>query len=195
MSETTIQAPAGARDGWAAGRRRWRLLGLLGAVVAVGALAWGAYWFVISSRYVATDNAYVGADTAQVTPLIAGQVARVLAAETQTVRAGQLLVVLDDADARNGVEQAQAALGQAERQVRGYFANDTALAAQVAAKRADVARADAQIAGAQGDLVRARIDLARRQALAASGAVSGDELTSAQNRLSTTRSALVAARA
>jgi membrane fusion protein (multidrug efflux system) len=130
-----------------------------------------------------------------VTPLIAGQVAQVLVGETQVVKTGQPVVILDDADARIGVAQAKAALGQAERQVRGYFANDTALAGQVAAKQADVARADAQIASAQADLARTRTDLSRRQALAASGAVSGDELTNAQDRFSTAQAALVSARA
>ena len=53
---------------------------------------------------------------------------RVLVRETQQVRAGAPLVILDDADARIMVEQAQAALGQAERKVRGYAASDDALA-------------------------------------------------------------------
>ena len=58
-----------------AGRRRRNLLALLGGVVLIGAVAWGLYWFLVSSHYVETDNAYVGFDTAQVTPLVSGQVA------------------------------------------------------------------------------------------------------------------------
>jgi membrane fusion protein (multidrug efflux system) len=48
-----------------AGRRRRNLLALLGGVVLIAAIAWGLYWFLVSSHYVETDNAYVGADTAQ----------------------------------------------------------------------------------------------------------------------------------
>jgi len=152
---------------------RRRLLTWLAIAVAVAAAAYGGWWLVFAGKSVETDNAYVGADTAQVTPLVAGPVAKVLVNETQIVRAGAPLVLLDDSDARILVEQARAALGQAERKVRGYEANDAALAGQVGARDADIARARA-------DIERARTDLDRRQALSASGAVSGDELTAAK---------------
>ena len=87
---------------------RKRLLTGLGIVVIVGAVAWGAYAVLFGGKTVKTDNAYVGADIAQVTPLISGPVARVLVRETDIVQAGQPLVALDDADARIMVEQAQA---------------------------------------------------------------------------------------
>jgi membrane fusion protein (multidrug efflux system) len=122
-------------------------------------------------------------------------VATIPVSETQVVRAGQPLVILDQADARIAVAQAQAALGQAQRQVHGMFANDDALAGQVAARAAAVAEAESRIVSARADLDRARTDLDRRQALAASGAVSGDELTSAQNHFSTARAALVSSEA
>jgi len=175
--------------------RRWQLLALLGLAVLVAAIAAGLYWLLVASHEVFTDNAYVGADTAEVTPLVSGSVLKVPVMETQQVTAGQTVVLLDPADATIAVAQAQAALGQAERQVRSMFANDTSLAAQVAARQASVAEADAQIAGAQGDLQRAQTDLKRRQVLAASGAVSGDELTNAENRMTTAKAALIAAQA
>ena len=175
--------------------RRWRLLGLLAAFVVVAGALWAAWYFLVAAHEIETDNAYVGADTAAVTPLIAGSVLKVPVAETQVVKAGQPLVLLDPADATIARDQARAALGQAERQVQGMFANDQALGAQVAAREAAVTQADAQIISAQGDLDRARTDLQRRQALSASGAVSGDELTSAENRFSTAKAALTAAQA
>ncbi len=150
---------------------------------------------LVSSKHVETDNAYVGADTALVTPLIAGPVSKVLVVETQLVKAGDPLVVLDDSDAKIAVLEAQAALGQAQRRVQGYFASDTALAGQVAARAADISRSDAAITSAQSDLDRAKIDLDRRKALASSGAVSGDELSTAENRFATAQSALIEARA
>ncbi|MEO7026629.1 MAG: HlyD family efflux transporter periplasmic adaptor subunit, partial [Caulobacteraceae bacterium] len=48
---------------------------------------------------------------------------------------------------------------------------------------------------ARSDLERARIELGRRQRLAASGAVSGDELTQAQNQFATAQAALAQANA
>jgi len=185
---------AQAAKAQANGRRRL-LLSLLAGAVVVGAAGYGLYWLLVASHYVSTDNAYVGADTAQVTPLVSGQVVRILANETQVVKAGQPVVILDDADARIAVAAAKAALDQAQRQVKGYFANDAALAGQVSARDADIAQASAQVANAQADLTRTRIDLTRRQALVASGAVSGDELTNAQNRYASAVAALAAAKA
>jgi membrane fusion protein (multidrug efflux system) len=167
---------------------RRRLLTGLAIAVAVAAAAYGGWWLIFAGKTVETDNAYVGADTAQVTPLVAGPVAKVLVKETQIVRVGAPLVLLDDSDARILVEQARAALGQAERKVRGYEANDAALAGQVGARDADIARARA-------DLDRAHTDLDRRQALSASGAVSGDELTAAKNAFASAQAALAQAQA
>jgi len=176
-------------------RRRRRLLTILAVVVVAAALVWGLLHLLFGANRVETDNAYVGAEVAQVTPLIDGPVAKVLVVETQVVKPGQPLVVLDDSDARLAVAEARAALGQAERKVKGYYASDTALGGQVSARNADIVRADADIASASSDLDRARTDLTRRQNLAASGAVSGDELSTAQNRFATAQAALAAARA
>ena len=175
--------------------KRKRLFLILGLVVLVAALGYGLYYWLVGRNAVSTDNAYVGADSAAVTPLTAAAVKRVLVMETQTVRAGQLLVELDDADAQVALEQAQAQLATAERKVAGYYAQGRALGAQVQSRAADIAAADAQIASAQSDLTRARIDLGRRQALAKSGAVSGDELTNAQNKYSAGVAALASATA
>ena len=173
-------------------RRLFTLLGLaLVALAAIGLI----YWLLIGSKHVSTDNAYVGSDTAVLAPQVAGQVVEIDANETQSVKRGQVLVKLDDTDARIAVAQAQAELGQALRKVEGYFANDSALEGQIAARQADVTRADAQIASAQSDLERARTELDRREKLAASGAVSGDELTQAQNNFHTAEAALAQARA
>ncbi len=175
--------------------QRRRLLTLLGIAVAVILVLWGAYQLLVGSRYVSTDNAYVGADTAEVTPLVAGPVAKVFVMETQTVKAGDPLVVLDDSDAKIAVAQAEAALGEATRKVKGYFANDTALAGQVSARRAEIARAQAEVASAESDLERALTELKRREALIPAGAVSGDELTAAHNKADQAQAGLAAAKA
>jgi membrane fusion protein (multidrug efflux system) len=177
-----------AASAFAARRRRRRLLTLLGGAVALGAVAWGGYALLSARRTVSTDNAYVGADVAQVTPLVAGPVAKVLVRETQIVSAGQPLVLLDDADARIALAQAQAALGQAQRKVSGIAANDAALDGQVAARRAELVRA-------QADLAKATTDYDRRRALDGSGAVSGDELTAAKSAYAAAEAAVAQARA
>ena len=176
-------------------QRRKHLFVALAGVVASGALAYGGYAVLYASHFVSTDNAYVATETAQVTPAIAGIVREVLVADTQTVRRGDVVVQLDDTDARLALAQAEAELGRAVRRVRGYVANDGSLAAQIASRASEQRRAEAQVQAAAADFERAQIDLQRRQALADSGSVSGDELTRARNAYDTARAGLLAAQA
>ena len=183
-SETNVSPSAAAvsnGNGGAMSRRK-RLFTILGLVIVLGAVAYGAYWLLVASHHVKTDDAYVQADTASVTALVAGPVTAAPSTDTQVVKTGDVLVQIDPADYKLALTQAQAQLGQAERQVQGDFANADAQAANASARDADITAARAKVQSAQADLSRARTDLTRRQALAPQGAVSGDELTSAQNR-------------
>lgn len=177
------------------GVRRKRMLTILAAVIIGAAVLWGLYWLLVGSRHVSTDNAYVNADTAQVTALVAGQIIQAPVSETQMVKKGQVLAVIDPADYQLAVDRARAELGQAERRVGQYFANDEALAAQTSARNADIARAEAQLASARSDFSRAEVEYGRRRNLSGSGAVSGDELTQAENRFQAAKAALSAAQA
>jgi len=182
--------PAKAR-----GARRGRLFAIFGVVLVVALIVWLLYWLLVASHHEATNDAYVQADVAVVTPLVSGPIIQAPATETLPVRKGDVLVVIDPADYRLALAQAQAELGQAERKVQGYFANSDAQAATTAAKAADITRSQAQLSSAQADFARARTDLDRRQALSSAGAVSGDEITAAQNRLAQTRDAVASAQA
>jgi membrane fusion protein (multidrug efflux system) len=152
------QTPASAAND--ASTRRKSQLRILGVVLGVGALAYGAYHMIVASRYVSTDNAYVDADTAMITPLISAPVAKVFVKNTDNVDAGQTLVELDQSDAKLALSEAQA-----------------------------------NLASASANFARARLDLSRRQALSAGGAVSGDELSTAQNAFATTKAEIAAAQA
>ncbi len=176
-------------------KRRTRLFLLLFGGAALIGGAFFAYDALVLSRHVTTDNAYVGADIAQVTPLIGGPVEAVLVNDTQVVRRGDVLVRLDDTDQRIALARARANLVDTERRVRGLADTNAGLTAQIAARVADQARAAAQLAAARGDLEKARIDLTRRQDLAASGSVSGEELTTAQNAFTTATANVKAAEA
>ncbi len=176
-------------------RTRGKLFGMLGLAVVLVAAAYGLYWFLVASHYVSTDDAYVGADVAQVTPLVSGAVKTVHVSDTQSVKAGDVLVDIDPADAQLAVARAQAAYLGALRKVRQSFATTDAMAAMVAARDADLARNRAELAAAQSDAEKAKIDLDRREALAQSGAVSGEELTAARNAYRAAQASLQAVRA
>jgi membrane fusion protein (multidrug efflux system) len=175
--------------------QRQRLFTLFGGVILVVAIGYFLYWLLIGSHYVSTDNAYVGADVAEVTPLVSGAVTEVRVADTQPVHKGDVLVVIDAADTKVAAERAAAQYDQAVRQVRESIATTDQLSAQVAARDADLERAKAQLASSESDLTKTKIDLERRQALAASGAVSGEELTTAKNAYQTALANLAATKA
>jgi membrane fusion protein (multidrug efflux system) len=174
-------------------RRRRHLFTLLGGAIAVVAVLWLAYWLLIGSRHVSTDDAYVDADTAQVTAQVEGPITGDPVSETQFVHQGDVVATIDPADFRIAVDRAQAQLGQAERRVEGYYANAAAAEAQTNARVSDVGRAQAQLVSARADFARADAEYRRRQAMAGTGAVSIDELTEAKNRLQTTQAAVNAA--
>jgi membrane fusion protein (multidrug efflux system) len=175
--------------------KRKRLFAALACGIAL--IGGGAYTYdvLVGSKHAVTDNAYVGADVAQVTSQIAGPVSAVLVQDTQQVRRGDVLVRLDDTDAKIAVARAQADLARAVRKVQGLVATDTGLGAQISARAADEARAAAEVAAAKASYEKARIDLERRQSLVESGAVSGDELTAVRSALSNALAGLRAAQA
>jgi membrane fusion protein (multidrug efflux system) len=174
---------------------RGRLFIMLGAVVILVGAIWGLEWLLVGRSHVTTDDAYVDADEAQVTPLVSGPIVAAPVTDTQPVKKGDVLVVIDPADFKLALAQDEAQLGQAIRRVQGYFASRDADSAAVAARASDVERARAELASAEADAAKAHTDLARRQALTADGAVSGDELTNAENRVRETEAAVTAARA
>jgi membrane fusion protein (multidrug efflux system) len=174
---------------------RQRLFLILGAVVVAAAIAYGLYWVLVASHHATTDDAYVNADVADVTPLVSGPIISARASDTLPVKKDDVLVVIDPTDFKIALASAEAALGQAQRKVEGYFANRDAENATTAAKGFEVEHARALVASAEADLAKARTDLGRRQALAHDGAVSGDELTIAENRMHETEAALAGAKA
>jgi len=192
---TTAAAGAPLTPPPAHSNRRRNLFMILGAVVVLAAVGVTLDWLLVGSHHETTDDAYVDADVADVTPQISGPIVLDPASDTMPVRRGDVLVVIDPADFKLALAQAEAALGQAQRRVEGYFANRDAQGAMTAARGADIDHAKAQLVSAQSDLEKAQTDLARRQALAADGAVSRDELTTAQNRLRETEAAVAAAKA
>jgi membrane fusion protein (multidrug efflux system) len=193
--DTTHAEAAPAVSDPAQKKKRKKMFGLFGAAIIVVGGGWKAYDILVLSKHATTDNAYVGADTAQITPLVSGPVQAVYVDDAQQVRRGQILVQLDNTDQKIAVAQAEVNLATTIRKVQGLHATDSGLVAQIAASGADAVRAQAQVAAAQADVEKARIDLQRRQALATTGAVSGDELTTAQNAFNTSQANLRAATA
>jgi Multidrug resistance efflux pump len=175
--------------------QRKRLFTLLAISIAIAGVGAGSYWELVASKYVETDNAYTAVESAQVMSSITGTVAEIKVKDSQAVKKGDILVIIDPSDAKLALDQAEAALGSAIRRVKSYVANDAGLHAQVNASDEAEKRLAAQLASAKADFERASIDLKRRKALIPSGAVSGDELTRIQNIYASAEANLNAANA
>jgi membrane fusion protein, multidrug efflux system len=96
-------APAPARKAGRRGVTRFLLLVALPAVALVA----GGYWWLSGGRYVATDNAYIGAEKVMITPQVSGAVLRVDVVEGQHVSVGDKLFEIDPAPYRIALALAQ----------------------------------------------------------------------------------------
>jgi len=105
------------RRGWREflGLRFVRLLLMLSLPLVV-ALA-GGYYYVVSGRYVSTDDAYVQADKVMLSTSVAGRVAEVDVHENELVKQGQVLFKLDDRPYQYALDQARARLASQRLQV------------------------------------------------------------------------------
>lgn len=165
---------------------RKKALTAVAAAVAVAGIAYGAYYALVLNHYEHTDNAYVQGNVVQLTPQVSGTVLAINADDTDFVKAGQVIVKLDPADAQVALDQAEAQLAQTVREVRTLFANNATLKAQIALREADLARA-------QSDVARAQDDVSRRSPLLATGAVGKEEFNHANSQLTAAKSAVMAA--
>ncbi len=165
---------------------RKKALSAVTALVAVAGVAYGAYWALVLNHYESTDNAYVQGNVVQITPQAAGTVVEISTDDTAHVKAGDVLVRMDPADARVALEQAEAQLAQTVREVRALYANNSSLQALIAVREADLTRV-------QVDYNRAQDDVTRRAPLVATGAVGKEEFNHVNAQLAAARSGLVAA--
>lgn len=176
-------------------RKKGRNLLVFGGISAAVGLAWAGYEYFVGSNYVSTDNAYVAAYAATVMPQTAAAVADVRVRDGQVVRRGDVLVVLDDADARLALAQAEAELARARDKARQYRANVVTAGARADSGGADIARNAALVASARASAVQARSEYERRVRIERSGAVSGEEIVTAKATLATAEASLQAAQA
>ena len=175
MSQTTSPDAAAA-----APSRRGKLLRGLLFVVLILLAAFAAWYYFLGRWAEETDDAYVGGNQVQITPQITGTVVSIAADDGMKVEQGQLLVQLDPADTEVAMQQAQANLASTVRQVRGLYRSAEGAQAELNARMVSVKRA--------------REDFDRRRDLAASGAISNEELAHARDELAAAEAAVAGSR-
>ncbi|EKF74380.1 HlyD family secretion protein [Alcanivorax hongdengensis A-11-3] len=123
------------------GAKRKRILTILAVVVLAIALIYGLYWALWGRYHITTEDAYVGGNVVAISPRVSGTVVTINAEDTDRVNAGDVLVQLDDTDARVALEKAKANLAQAVRQVRQLYDQAEQLKATVSLRQASYQQA------------------------------------------------------
>jgi membrane fusion protein (multidrug efflux system) len=134
-----------------------------------------------------TDDAYVRADQTPLSTRVSGTVRRVAIGDYQPVKAGQLLVELDDSDYQAIVAEAKAALEGAKAE---YAANQNAKQvadANITAAREGILGAQSAATAAQAgidavraDVTRAESEFRRQQSLLSNKAATRQQFEAAQ---------------
>jgi membrane fusion protein (multidrug efflux system) len=134
---------------------------LLGfALIAALGLAWyGVDWWTVGRFFQDTDDAYVGGDVTPISPHISGFIAEIAVKDNQLIKAGQLLIRLDDRDVRAVADHAGAILQQRKATLGSLRAKYTLQQTTIQQAQADL---DAKTA--QADF--AKIDAERYRTLA-----------------------------
>ena len=70
---------------------------IVGGVAALAIVIGAGFWWTDKQSFEKTDNAFIQADTVQVSPQVAGYVVEVLVTDNQHVEAGQVLARIDTA--------------------------------------------------------------------------------------------------
>lgn len=149
-------------------QRRRRLQGVTLALLLAG-LAYLAHWWIVHRDWVTTDDAFVVGHSITLKTQTEGTVVEVMAENTQCVEKGQVLVRLDGAHAGIALQQTQAELADAVRNIVTLQAKAETLKQRVLVKQAAIDQLNH--------------DLARFKAAASDGAVSAQQLQNAQDKI------------
>ncbi len=177
----------GNENGNGNGKKRKLAIGLLVMLTVIGILAGGGYWYY-TTRYVGTDDARVSGTIVTVSSKVTGKVAVLLAAEGDTVKAGQILARIDPQDILAQKAQAEAALAAAKANYEQLINGTRPQEIQQARSAADQAKAnldnaatnyermsilyrDGAISAAQRDNARTSYQVAKEAFTAASQAL------------------------
>jgi membrane fusion protein (multidrug efflux system) len=159
--------------------KRGRSMLKMGVAVAAllvalgGGATFGHYWWTTGRYLVTTDDAYVGAKSATLSPKVSGYIADVAAADNARVARGDVIARIDDGDYRLAVQTAR-------DQVAVQEATVERLVQQAVAAQAAVDQAQAQLASSEAGQTRANLELRRQKDLEARQVSSRQLLEQAQ---------------
>jgi membrane fusion protein, multidrug efflux system len=138
---------------------RFILRGVVAMLVfVIVGIAW--YWASKARFFESTDDAYVGSEITALSAKVAGFIQAVTVVDNQVVKAGDLLLKLEDRDYR-------AQLARAEASVAAQRAALANIEASRRMHQAVIEQASATVAGATAELARTKYDFDRYRTLSA----------------------------
>lgn len=149
-------------------RRNHLMFWIALTIFALG-LAWTLLWFFYLRFYESTDDAYANGNLVTVTSTIAGSPIAYYADDTDFVKEGQLLVLLDDTEARINYQKQLDQLAASVLQARQLYDNVEVAKSAIESKRSR--------------LEKVRYDYENRLQLVASQAISNEDFVHSRDDL------------
>jgi len=132
-------------------------------------LAGCGYWFGYGQYFESTDNAYLQGDITNISPKVSGHILKSYVSDNQVVKAGDLLIQIDQRDYLSALEQAKAHLMVTQSGVQN-------LVAQQALQHSKIQQADSRVDSALAEYDRASQQVVRARSLLKQNYASQDEI-------------------
>lgn len=129
---------------------KWAKLGLL-SICLIGIIVGLGLWWQHQKVYPSTDDAYVQANILTVSPQVTGRVTELNVTENDFVKAGDILLKIDDSDLQSAVDEATSEL---EKTIQKHMMAGS-----------DVSKAIANLNAVQATLGDAELEFERQQTL------------------------------
>ena len=169
MSATTIKPSSSAgseqktaADPVAARLVRRMLIGLLVLSILLSGVAYGWRYWVFGRFIESTNDSFLSSDTVLIAPKVAGYLTEVVVHDNQRVKAGDVLVRIEDRDYVAALAQANAGVTESQAALQ-------AMDGQAAEQRAAIAQADAAIEGDEAELGFSALERRRAASLNETG--------------------------
>ncbi|MEI9410383.1 HlyD family secretion protein [Mesorhizobium salmacidum] len=147
-----------------------------------------AMWWLNARQYESTDDAFIDARTITVSAEISGRITDLAVTDNQPVKAGDVLLRIDDSDYQASLKQADAGVASAQADI-------VDVGAQIAAQNAKIDEAQKQMAQAQAALDFAKAEDQRNRELLAKGTATQQQAQQAASTLRQDQAALDSAQA
>ncbi|WP_366216991.1 HlyD family secretion protein [Mesorhizobium ciceri] len=148
-------------------------------LIAVGLVL----WWLDARQYESTDDAFIDARTVTIGAEISGRITDVAVTDNQSVKAGDVLLRIDDSDYQASLAEADAGVASAQAEI-------VDVGAQIEAQNAKIDAAQKQVAQAQAALEFAKAEDKRNRELLAKGTSTQQQAEQAASTLRQDQAAL-----